>query len=191
MLISLSGKKRSGKTTVANHLISKYNFKEVSWAEPLKEIIGKQLFEFTDDQLYGAEECREAIVDRWGMSPRKILQLVGTDCFRRVISDDFWVTLGLPKINALLAQGENVVISDSRFPNEVMAVKNLGGTTIEVRKIEPFSKSQDKHESEHALDDWEFDYTIQAVAGDLDALYKKIEEIYTDLRSENAFSEGV
>lgn len=192
MIISLSGKKRSGKTTVANYLISKHNFKEVSWAEPLKEVIGRKLFGLTEDQLYGPASIREEVIEKWGMSPRKILQVVGTDLFR-AWRDDFWVEVAEPKIKALVTQGEDVVISDTRFLNEVECVKRLGGHTIQVHKVKKEGKAQpeDSHASETALDEYEFDYAIQSFSGDLDTLYEKMENILNDLKGgSNAFSEG-
>jgi hypothetical protein len=205
MIISLSGKKRSGKTTVANHLISKYGFLEVSWAYPLKEIIGKQLFGLTDDHLYGPDEIREETITEWGMSPRRILQVVGTDLFRTSICDDFWVRAGLKVIRKHLSEGNlDIVVSDSRFPNEADALKELGGITVQVRKIKKESKAMvvqggkvlakttdtSQHPSEKAMDDYEFDYILQSFEGEINLLHKRTDTLLTELREgENAFSE--
>ncbi len=167
----------------------------MSWAEPLKEIIGKQLFGLTDDHLYGPDEIREETIEEWGMSPREILQVVGTDMFRAHICDDFWVKAGLKQIRKYLSQGDtNLVVSDTRFPNEVNAVKELGGTTIQVRKIQKVKKatgdSTSGHRSEVALDQYEFDYVISSFAGELDLLYKRMAGVLEKLGEEqNAFSE--
>lgn len=206
MIISLSGKKRSGKTTVANHLIAKHGFLEVSWAYPLKEIIGKQLFGLSEDHLYGPAEIREEVIEEWGMSPRQILQVVGTDMFRNHICNDFWVRAGLKVVREHLSAGRtDIVISDSRFLNEVEAVKELDGHTIQVRKIEKNSENKvfvnkDKklaaladtnaHASETALDKYEFDYILQSFAGEIDLLHKRTDKLLAELREgENAFSE--
>jgi hypothetical protein len=206
MIISLSGKKRSGKTTVANHLIAKHGFLEVSWAYPLKEIIGKQLFGLTEDHLYGPAEIREEVIKEWGMSPREILQVVGTDCFRKHICEDFWVRAGLKVVRKHLSEGNtDIVVSDSRFVNEVEAIKELDGHTIQVRKIEknPANKTfvnldkkraaiadTAKHTSETALDHYEFDYILQSFAGEIDLLHKRTDKLLAELREgENAFSE--
>jgi hypothetical protein len=194
VIISLSGKKRSGKTTVANYLIAKHGFVEVSWAEPLKEIIGRKLFGLTDDQLYGPAELREAVVEEWGKSPRQILQIVGTDLFRKHFDMDFWVKIGMREIKKHQAAGNNkIVISDTRFPNEAMAVLALKGSCINVRKIanaDDPKTPDDNHASENALDNWEFDYVIQSFAGEIDLLYEKMEHVLKDLgEGKNAFSE--
>ena len=51
-IIGLCGKKQSGKSTVTNFLKNSYGFYEISFAYPLKEIIGRELFGLNDDQLY-------------------------------------------------------------------------------------------------------------------------------------------
>ena len=87
---------------------------------------------------------------------------------------------------------DNWIISDTRFPNELKAVKDRGGISIRVnsnfnyvssnaaiykgpskgnRKVEPV-----EHESETALDNAEFDYTIDN-NGTLLELVEKVKEI--------------
>lgn len=178
MIISLSGKKRSGKSSAAKFLVSKYKFVEVSWAHPLKEIIGRQLFGLDDDHLYGTTEEREAIIPEWNLSAREILQIVGTDMFREQICDDFWVKAGLKVIRNHLNEGRtDIVISDTRFPNEAFAALNLGGKTVQIRRTNEQGeeiKLDEEHFSERALDDWQFDYVVRAKSGDLPTVYDQM-----------------
>jgi len=176
MIISLSGKKRSGKSSVAAYLTDKHGFVEVSWAYPLKEIIGKQLFQLSDDQLYGSDENKETVDPRWGLSPRQILQVVGTDLFRVNFMDDFWVRIGTERIKEQAALGRNVVVSDTRFPNELKAITGLGGVTIRMKR--PDYPINDPHLSEIALDDETFDYDISALSGQLDHVYPVIDSMF-------------
>lgn len=61
----------------------------------------------------------------------------------------------------------NWIITDMRFPNELEAVKSRGGITIRVNRFEQISTNIRvhgtgvPHESETALDNAEFDYTIE------------------------------
>ena len=174
MIIGLCGKKQSGKSTVAKYLLEA-GFQELSWAYPLKEIVGRQLFGLNDDQLYGSEAAKEAVIPDWGYSPRQILQLVGTECFRKVIRDDFWVVLGRRKLQGYAAAGMNVVISDCRFPNEMEAIKSVGGSTVRI--VREGQVSVDTHPSENSLNDYVADYTITAKSGDINSLHQKIKNI--------------
>ena len=99
--------------------------------------------------------------------------------FRQQICDDFWVRIGKRRIQKLLDAGSNIVISDTRFPNEADAIKSLGGITVVVEKIRIDGKEppMDLHPSEIALDDYSFDYRILAVKGDIPSLKRQIDDI--------------
>lgn len=175
MIVGLCGKKRSGKSSVAKYLVEEKGFYEISWAFPLKEIIGRELFGLNDDQLYGPEVAREAVIPEWGMSPRQILQLVGTECFRKVIRDDFWVVLGKKRLKEFADRNWNVVISDCRFPNEMEALRELGGITVRIVRNDQIST--DPHPSENSLDEYKTDYTLTAESGHLASLFRQIERV--------------
>jgi len=102
------------------------------------------------------------------MTVRDFLQKLGTDGLRNGLHDNVWV-------NALMAdykrieygddeQGQypNWIITDCRFPNEAIAIKNAGGIMIRVDRpgVEPINN----HPSEIGLDGWNFDYKIGNVS---------------------------
>lgn len=179
MILGLCGKKQSGKSTVARYLKSKYKFQEISWAEPLKEIIGRQIFGITESHL--TSTAKEIVMEKWGLSPRQILQIVGTDCFRNQIHPDIWVILGVEKIQRLIDIGENVVVSDCRFPNEVEAIRKLDGIVIEIEKLGQIS--EDTHISENSLKGLVVDEMFQAEAGDLKTLYEQADKLVKRLEN--------
>lgn len=56
----------------------------------------------------------------------RLLQILGTECFRDLLGKDVWV-------NALLRNAEGgLVISDVRFPEEAAAVRARGGVVVEI-----------------------------------------------------------
>lgn len=62
---------------------------------------------------------------------RQALQCIGTQCFRELFGDDFWV-------NRTLKDADNLIISDLRFRNEYDAVIKNNGICIYIdRGIEP------------------------------------------------------
>lgn len=92
------------------------------------------------------EEKVEVYVEPCPLTPRKMLQLVGTECGRNIIHPNCWV-------NALFSEyvardyrtwqdpdDSNIkypdwIITDVRFPNEVKAIKDRGGIVIRVNRF--------------------------------------------------------
>lgn len=177
ILIGLSGMKQSGKSTVANYLKTRKGFTELSFAHPLKEIIGKQLFGLNDSQLYGSDEDKERTIPEWHRSPREILQTVGTDLFRNNFDTNFWIKLCLKRIREIRRNNAKarIVVSDCRFYNEQTELKELGAYSFNI--IKEGQVSGDWHESEHGLDGYPFDYQIKAAPGKLNDLYGQVDEI--------------
>ena len=71
IVIGLGYIARSGKDTIADYLVREYSFKKLSFAWALKEGIGRKVFGFSDDQLYG--DKKETVDEFWN-SHLKIYQ---------------------------------------------------------------------------------------------------------------------
>ena len=114
-----------GKTTISRMLqsIAPDQIEIVSFAEPLKKAV-QDLFLFSDDQVYGTKEDKEMIDERWGVSPRKVMQVIGTDCLRQMIHPKFHVM----RMSAYLQQCNKplVIIDDIRFEDEAELVSQYG-----------------------------------------------------------------
>jgi len=145
MLIGLLGRMGSGKGTVADELVDTYGFRQDSYAATLKDITAL-LFNWERDMLTGdtieSRSEREQIDHWWSeqlgiekFTPRLALQLIGTDVFRNNFHKDIWMLSVMNRYK----DDEHVVISDCRFPNEVQAIRELGGRIVQVdRGEEPF-----------------------------------------------------
>jgi len=142
MLIGLLGRIDSGKGTVADELVNTYGFSQDSFAAALKDITAI-LFNWDRTMLEGntpeSREAREQVDSFWAeklcipnFTPRLALQLLGTDVFRNHFHQDIWVL----SVMARYKKGDNVVISDARFPNEVQIIRDLGGRIIQVDRGE-------------------------------------------------------
>lgn len=184
MLIGILGFKFSGKDTTADHLVLKYNFKKIAFAQPMKDAC-KILFNFDDEQLYG--QTKEVVDPRWNVSPRIVFQHFGTEMFRKGINeimphikDNFWVSLAIDTYHNIIKKNpdQNVVISDVRFMNEIDAIHKENGIIIKI--IRPGILSVDTHSSEN-MEHLHGDYEI-INDGTLENLYEKIDIILENIR---------
>jgi hypothetical protein len=140
MIIGICGLMGAGKDTIAEHLVSKHSYERYSWASPLKDITST-LFGWDRDMLEGTtpqqREKREQKDEWWSeklgfknCTPRSILQLMGTEVMRDALHKDIWILAGIKRI----AGKQNVVIPDTRFPNEIAAIKEMGGVIWNVQR---------------------------------------------------------
>jgi hypothetical protein len=114
-VIALCGPAGSGKSTVANYLAERYGAQRHGFALPLKQMV-KRALDFTDEQVFGTQEQKEAVDPRYGHSPRWFLQRVGTEGCRAVFGEDFWTK---QCVDAIARQAQPLaVIEDMRFVNE-------------------------------------------------------------------------
>ena len=153
----------------------------------------------------GVDKLEHFKVIKVNMTPRLLLQLIGTECGRQILHPNIWcnslmseyVKTYPPKEKgnmkvAVMPRKEypNWIITDIRFENELKAVKDKKGITIRVNrsfkhKVESaggkFSLGHDvtpsnEHESETALDNAEFDYEINNDSS-IEELIEKVREI--------------
>ena len=151
MLIGISGKAQSGKDTLGKFLCDEYKCLHYYFAKPLKEG-AKVMFNLTDDQIAN----KEVPIEPWGISPRKIYQLLGTEVGRG-IDPAIWIKNAEMFIKSV--PGRTVVITDCRFDNEAIFIRNRGGVVINiVRDHEDIDEN--KHSSERGLEEKNIDFTI-------------------------------
>ena len=141
-----------------------------------------------DKKSYGISGDFSYEVIQEKLTPRMILQLIGTEGGRDLIHPDIW-------LNALFSEYKsdcpiekhgayghlecgcnlqpdtinngcekpfpNWIITDSRFPNDVNRTREMGGILIRVNRAECEGR-ENEHASETALDDfYEWDYVIE------------------------------
>lgn len=152
VVIGLLGRAGSGKSTSAMYLENKYGAKRYSFAAPVKEL-AKRLWDFSDEQLYGTQEQKEAIDPRWGISPRTAMIRLGDEA-RNVVDNLIWVNACFNKI--LRDAPKIAVIEDTRYPNEVAAIKlhtQFDGKVIKLEYANRKSAVDPNAPSERSVDE--------------------------------------
>ena len=147
-LIGITGKARSGKDTIAQILFAQYAFTRIAFADPLK-MAAQQMFGLTNEQTWCDHE-KEKIIPYWGMSPRQMFQLLGTEATKPVFGEDLWVKRW-NLAYGLFKDTDDVVVPDVRFDAECEFIRSLGGVIIEVRRGPGLVGSTGGHASELGL----------------------------------------
>ncbi len=126
-VVGLAGPGQVGKSTTAKNIVMTFNIihphlkvNRYAFAQPIYEI-AESLTGIPIDTLKN-EVYKEMswsvdsapIHSLAGWSPRKFLQIIGTECFRNNIDPNFWVETTLKKISHL----DIAIIEDARFSNE-------------------------------------------------------------------------
>lgn len=173
MLIGLTGHKQVGKDTCAAYLEERYGFEVDAFAAPLKEAC-RAIFGLTHGQLYG--ELKEVVDPFWQKTPRQIMQTVGTEVGRQ-IDPEVWVKAFCRRYER--SQPHRLVVTDVRFPNEAVAIRQLGGRIIRITRP---GHAGDNHASETAQADITPDGTLHN-GGSIPDLHKNLVSLmYTVLR---------
>lgn len=199
--VAIAGFKGAGKGSVAE-ILQQYGFIKMSCATPLKDMVAS-LFSLPRYLLEGdtreSREWREMQHPRlqWlsgsgiftndiKITPRLLLQRIGTDLFRNKVHQDFWVLLFLLRVKeyeeqykdgVVTASGykvpfRGVVIDDARFLNELqvcdytICVKRTSHTSEEIAKMH---ESETEH-LQHSYDQIIYNH------GTLHELYTHVEE---------------
>lgn len=178
-LIGLAGKAGAGKDTVADYLWEKEEAIKIAFADALRaaacSIFGLGSCNFTDRGL------KEAEVEYWGMSPRRMLQLLGTEATKPVFGDDIWLKRWFLSYSAV-RDTDHVVVPDVRFDVEAEALRSLGGRIIHI--VRPgFGLGGDSaaHVSEAGIEPGDGDFYLLN-DGTVHDLYLKVDQIWETIK---------
>ena len=145
-VIGFMGYAGVGKTTAANayRSIAPESIAVNSFAAPLKQAV-KDLFLLSDEQVYGDFTKKTTVDERWGKSPRQLLQIIGTDCLREMIDKKFHVKRMATWLQC--CESPVVIIDDIRFEDEAELV-NRYGKCFNIRRP-GFPEEDVRHASEY------------------------------------------
>jgi hypothetical protein len=207
MIIGITGLIGSSKDTAADYLCTFHGFKRMSFAGTLKDAVSV-IFNWDRELLEGStktsREWREQVDTWWAerldipnLTPRWVLQQWGTEVARKSFHNDIWVA---SVENRLRGIKDDIVITDCRFANEIIAIKNAGGLTLRTHRGEDpdwtgvaaiLNKTQNEaakieclrqleklniHASEYSSVGLDYDHNIDN-NGSIDHLHRQMESI--------------
>lgn len=176
MLIGLAGLKQSGKSTAGDYLASKYKFEHTSFAAPMRRFAMDVLY-MNEVQLELGKERPVAFLGN-GVTPRKFLQLLGTEFGREMIHPDLWVRACLMRVRP----ENNTVISDVRFDNEAHAIRAMGGKIVRIKRANQ-APTGDGHASEQGIHPALVDYDITNNGERVEHFHRDLDKLVGFLRS--------
>jgi len=184
-IIGIAGRARSGKTTAAWHLVDQYGFAEYAFASPIKNAL-EIMLGLDPEQLDGAQ--KEEQLPWLGVSPRRLMQTLGTEWGRELINRNIWVILAERWLSRMehatdcgMTTRNGVVFSDVRFENEAAFIRRRGGSILHI--IRDDLQTLQSHQSEAQLQVESGDVVIRN-NGPLCEFYAKLDDAIARLMTD-------
>jgi len=157
MIVGITGKAGCGKSTLANYIADALRSAGYGRGRAYRENTCMRIMSFADPirdvaaavfgSRYETQESKAAIDEWWdikfrtcsngtrqgpAVTGRRILQIIGTDCFRNKFHPDIWLYAmerRLPTDPAV-----HVIIPDVRFDNEADWIRARGGRVVHLTR---------------------------------------------------------
>lgn len=166
-IFGFTGAARSGKDTAAAFLQARLGGYRYAFADPLRAMLLAG-FGIDMNELYW-QERKEEVIPAFGVSPRQMMQTLGTEWGRKQVNTDVWLLLAK---NQLFSRGPGMIVTDVRFENEAAWVRKMGGVVIHVKRDE--APKVAAHESEQGVQVAELSDRILMNDGSLEDLQLQI-----------------
>lgn len=179
LLIGLTGRARSGKSTAAEHLTSTYLLEQYAFADPLRHGL-MAIFNLDPTDFEG--DRKEQPLGWLDRSPRQLMQSMGTEWARNTVHSDVWVKLAeqnLYYITQSLGAVTGFVVSDVRFDNEADFIRRSGGTIIHIWRAD--AQSVNPHTSERGIA-LNVNDLLVANNGTVEEFLRALDEVYLMIR---------
>jgi len=136
MLIGFAGRAGSGKSTAANMLVDRGDYRVVSFSWPLKEMAAALLmagFSYSRIEANYFLVHKNIIIPDVGATMRYLLRTLGTEWGRNLVSQRLWVE-SVRERTIRSGAHNHMVFDDVRFANEAAMIRDAGGLIIHLRR---------------------------------------------------------
>ncbi|MEC7159065.1 MAG: deoxynucleotide monophosphate kinase [Bacteroidota bacterium] len=170
-IIGFAGSKQSGKSTSAQALRS-FDYRTYSFADPIRKVC--RALGITK-KYYGKD--KDAPIPHLGKkSARYIMQTLGTDWARDMVSQTIWLDMMEKRLADAYKNKFLIAVDDVRFNNEATLIRDRGGIIIRIIRGDTQS---DNHISERGVSDDLVSHEIENT-GSVTDLSDKLEKIIYD-----------
>lgn len=156
LIVLYSDRPQCGKSTAAEYLVREHGFVLVKCATILKNmartfLLGLGYGEAAVESMIEGPLKNEPLDRAYGLTPRQIMQSLGTEFGRESIHKDIWASATAREVRRLLDEGHSVVVDDMRFDNEAehFAEADPHGSVIQI--VRPDAPPSNGHSSDGAL----------------------------------------
>ena len=151
MIVGVHGPLNGGKDTVATLIQEIYpgKFNRYAFAKPIKEAC-QIMFGFSSYQIED-RVIKEEIDPFWGFSPRKVMQLLGTEYGRDMLRKDVWIQRARLEVEINKKKNLHTIITDVRFENEAEWVRSENAILIRLKVPNLIRDEKYSHASEAGI----------------------------------------
>lgn len=170
VVIGIAGPARAGKDTIRDIIINNIGGYRYSFADPMRAMLAAIGVDLSDP--YWQQRKADPIPALGNRTPRYLLQTLGTEWGRNLVSPDVWLAFAA---NQLAATGPGMIIADVRMANEAAWVRKMG-QLLHVRRSDlPEINGIPGHISEEGVPVLEGELVIYNT-GTIDDLERKVKD---------------
>lgn len=128
-LIGLAGAAGCGKDALADHLVAEFGYEKLRFAGFLYKMVTQ--LPHLEEHRWLNRDWKETTHPFYGVSPRRMLQTLGTEWGRDNVNENIWIKLVEYSVNARLSS-TGFVFPDMRFSNESSWLRSSGGLSVKL-----------------------------------------------------------